>query len=120
MIYKIAAIEKAQNGIGVSTTARLYARKYYAGQGNNIWAVARNNRINDLLAGMFTNANPVHRFKLKIGRIAEIRKSDTFYFIAAIRGGTYDIISIQETYKEPRNPEISKRRLESEEWGGKR
>lgn len=114
--HKVAGIEKSQGGIGVSTSARIYARYAYAEQGNTIWATARNDKINDLLGQMFLSAEPRHRFKLKSGEVAEIRKSSMFYFVAAIRGGTYDIIVIQKAYKEA-DPEISKRRLKSKEWG---
>ena len=118
MIYRIAGIERARNGVGVSTSARIYARQFYGSQGNHIWATARNDQLNDLLAGMFASGERKHRFKLKSGEVAEIRKSDIFYFVAVIRGGTNDIIVIQKAYKET-DPRISKRRLESTEWGGK-
>jgi hypothetical protein len=113
---KTAGIEQAQNGIGVSTSARIYARRYYGSQGNTIWAVARNDKVNDLLAQDFSASEPMHRFKLKSGEIAEIRKSATFVYVAAMRRGTYDIIVLQKAYKESRKPEISKKRLESTEW----
>jgi len=113
---KIAGIEQAQSGIGVSTSARIYARRFYASQGNSVWAAARNDKVNDLLAQDFTNAEPRHRFKLKSGEIAEIRKSGTFIYVAVMRRGSYDIIVLQKAYKEPRQPEISKRRLENTEW----
>ena len=117
--YKIAGIEQSQSGIGVSTSARIYARRFYASQGNNIWAVARNDKINDLLAQDFSASEPRHRFKLKSGEIAEIRKSSTFIYVAVMRHGSYDIIVLQKAYKEPRIPDISKKRLESTEWGEK-
>jgi hypothetical protein len=112
---KIAGIELAGNGIGVSTSARIYARKYYAGQGNSVWSMARNDKINDLLAGMFSSGNIEHRFKLKSGEIAEISNSNTFYFIAVMRRGNYDIIKIQESYK-PVSEKSRKQRLESDNW----
>ena len=115
---KIAGIEQSQGGIGVSTSARIYARKFYASQGNTVWSTARNDKVNDLLAQDFTNSEPMHRFKLKSGEIAEIRKSGTFVYIAAIRRGTYDILVLQEAYKQV-NPAISKKRLDKTEWGGK-
>lgn len=115
---KLAAIEKAQNGIGVTTSARIFARRYYGSQGNTVWATARNDKINDLLAQDFTNAEPKHRFKLKSGEVAEIRKSGTFFYIAAMRHGSYDILVLQQAYREA-HPEISKRRLQNENWGGK-
>ncbi len=117
MILKIAGIEQAQNGIGISTSSRIYARRFYGSQGNNIWATASNDKINDLLAQDFVASEPRHRFKLKSKEVAEIRKSSTFIYVAVMRRGTYDIIVLQKAYKEPRNPEISKRRMESVEWG---
>ena len=116
---KMAGIERAQNGIGVTTSARIFARRYYASQGNNVWATARNDMVNDLLAQDFTNAEPKHRFKLKSGEIAEVRKSGTFFYIAAIRHGAYDILVLQQAYKEA-HPEISRKRLQNDEWGGKK
>ena len=115
-ICKIAGMERAPNGIGVSTSARILARKSYADQGNLIWATARNEQINTLLSTDFASAEPKHRFKLKSGEVAEIRKSATFYYVAAIRGGNYDILVLQTAYKEA-HPDISKRRLENIEWG---
>ena len=126
MIYKAAKIEYASNGMGVSGTARTTAKKYYAaqqqeGQGNLIWSTSNNERINDLLAMDFANAEPRTRFKLKTGEVAEIRKSHSseFYYIAAMRRGTYDILVLQTGMKDV-DPKISKRRLESIEWGGKK
>lgn len=118
MINKISGIEQSQGGIGVSTSARIYARRFYGSQGNNIWATARNDKVNDLLAQDFSSSDPRHRFKLKSGEIAEIRKSSTFIYVAVMRHGSYDIIVLQKAYKESR-PEISKSRLESTEWSGK-
>ena len=117
--HKVAGIEHSQSGIGVSTSARIYARRFYGSQGNTVWAVARNDKVNDLLAQDFSASEPRHRFKLKSGEIAEIRKSSTFVYVAAMRRGTYDIIILQKAYKEPREPEISKRRLQDTEWSGK-
>lgn len=116
--YKVAGVEQASNGVGVTTSARLYARKYFASQGNNIWASSPNDKLNDLLAMNFAGAQPAHRFKLKSGEVAEIRKSENFYFVAKMAGGNYVIIVIQSAYKEP-SEEVRKRRLESQEWGGK-
>lgn len=114
-IFKVSGIEVAKNGIGVSTSARLYARQFYNSQGNTVWAIARNDKINDLLAQDFSAAEPRHRFKLKSGEVAEIRKSGTFIYVAVMRRGSYDIIVLQKAYKET-NPEISKRRLKTTEW----
>lgn len=118
---KTAGIEQSQSGIGISTSARIYARRFYASQGNNIWAGARNDKINDLLAQDFSASEPMHRFRLKSKEIAEIRKSGTFIYVAVMRRGAYDIIVLQKAYKEAKNPELSRRRLEDTdtEWSGK-
>lgn len=118
MFGKFAGVEQAGNGIGVTTTARIKAREFYASQNNLIWSTARNDKVNDLLASDFMSADPQTRFKLKSGEVAEIRKSGTFYYVAAIRRNTYDILIIQTTMKQV-SPEVSKRRLESPTWGGK-
>ena len=123
MIYKIAKMQYASNGMGVTDTARKKAKEYYAGQdqggqGNLIWSTSPDDRINDLLTMDFEAAQTEWRFKLKSGEVAEIRKSSTFYYIAAMRRGTYDILVLQTGMK-PVNPKSIKRRLESIEWGGK-
>jgi len=124
MIYKAAKMEYASNGIGVSGSARDAAKKYYAaqqqgGQGNLIWSTAPHDKINDLLAIDFMNAEPRTRFKLKSGEVAEVRKSSIWFYVAVMRRGTYDIIVLQTGMKSV-SPELSKRRLESIEWGGKK
>lgn len=110
---KIAEIELAQNGLGVTTTARMYARQYWAGQGNEVWARARNDKVNDWLALDFMRSEPKHLFKLKSGEVAEIRRSTDFSYIAKRMGGSYVIMVLQPTYKEVKE-EISKSRFE--EW----
>lgn len=110
---KIAEIELAQNGMGVTTTARMFARNLWASKGNEVWAKARNDKVNDLLAMDFAKGEPQHLFKLKTGEIAEIRSSTDFVYIAKRMGGSYVILALQANYK-PVKEEISKRRLE--EW----
>jgi hypothetical protein len=109
--HKIAAVEKSSLGVGVSTSARIYARKYWASWGMGNMASMRNADLNDVLAGDFLKAEPRHRFRLKSGEIAEIRKSKQFYYIAKMVGNTYSIIVIQSTYREAPS-EISNHRLE--------
>lgn len=111
MFIKNAEIEKSSLGVGVSTTARIYARKYYSSWGISNIAGMRNADLNDLLAGDFLKAEPRHRFLFKSGEIAEIRKSHSFYYVAVVRSGNYDIIVIQPDYKEPPE-EVRKYRLE--------
>jgi hypothetical protein len=113
-LSKSAAIEKSSLGIGVSVMARKYWRGYYAQQGvANM--LGDNAFVNDAIAGDFSNAQPLHRFWLRSGEPAEIRRSHAFYYVAAMRGPSqYDIIVIQSRYKES-DPELSKRRL-TPEW----
>jgi len=110
---KIAEIELAQNGLGVTTTARMFARAHWAGKGNEVWARARNDKVNDWVAMDFMSSEPKHLFKLKSGEIAEIRKSSDFVYVAKRMGGSYVIMTLQSAYKEATEG-ISKRRLE--EW----
>lgn len=102
-------------GIGVSTRARKYWRLYYAGKGL-MNMLGDNAFINDALAGDFTKAEPLHRFWLKSGEPAEIRKSNEFYYVAVMRGGAkkYDIITIQPTFKDPQEG-VRKKTL-TDEW----
>lgn len=110
---KTAEIELAQNGIGVTTTARMFIRQHWANQGNEIWARARNDKVNDWIAMDFARSEARHLFKLKSGEVAEIRRSNDFVYIAKRMGGSYVIIALQPNYKEVKE-EISKRRME--EW----
>jgi len=109
--HKIAAIEKSSLGVGVSTSVRIFARRFYTSAGAQAVASMRNADLNDVLAGDFLKAIPQHRFRLKDGNIGEIRKGSNFYFVAKMIGSSYDIIVLQSAYKETR-PEISKHRLE--------
>lgn len=114
LISKRAAIEKSNLGIGVSTRVRKYWRDYYRQKGLP-QMLGRNIEINTFIAGDFAKAQPVHRFVLKSGEAAEIRKSHQFYYVAAIReGGQYDIIAIQPRFREA-SPEVRELRL-SPEW----
>lgn len=114
--HKNAGLEPSSVGnVNVSTSARLYFRKYYQSWGVQSMASMRNADVNDVLATDFNKAEPIHRFRLRSGEIAEIRKSKNFYMIAKVQGNTYDLIVIQSTYKEA--PEaVRKHRLER--WTG--
>lgn len=113
-LSKRAAIEKSSLGIGVSVMARKYWRAYYAQKGvANM--LGDNAFVNDAIAGDFANAQYVHRFWLRSGEPAEIRKSHDFYYVAAMRGPSqYDIIVIQPRYREAPS-EISQER-QKPEW----
>ena len=108
---KTAGIEQAQNGVGITTTARMYARQFWASQGNEVWARARNFKVNDMLAMDFAAAELRHLFKLRDGSIAEVRKSKDFFYIAKRMGGSHVIIKLQPNYQEA-HPNISKERIE--------
>lgn len=97
---KTAGIEQSRHGVGVSTTARMYARKYYSSWGWSDLASMRNAELNDILAQDFMRAESKHQFKLRSGDMAEIRQSQNMYYVAVNRGGNnYDIIAIQSGYK---------------------
>lgn len=96
-----ADIERSQQGVGVSTSARKYMRKFYENRGVMSIAFMRNDKINSMIAYDFIEAQPLHRFRLKDGTVAEIRKSKGgFFYIAAFRNGAYDVLSIQSHMKD--------------------
>ena len=85
--------------IGISIKVRKYWRQHFA---NVPGMLGPNDTINYLIALDYNGATPVHRFILRSGEPAEIRKSNTFYYIAAIRAnGRHDIIVVQTGIKEP-------------------
>lgn len=110
---KIAGLETSSFGVKISTSARIAFRKYYSSWGMNNVASMRNADLNDVIASDFLNAEPQHRFRLRSGEIAEIRKSpkSQWYYVAKMESAGYSIIIIQHSYKEP-PPEIRKHRLE--------
>lgn len=102
-ITKISAIEKAKGGTGVSTGARIFARKYYSSWGWEDMARMRNVYLNDILEADFSKGAFHDKFKLRDGHMAEIRKTDKFYYVGKVReDGGHDIIIIQQTAKPPR------------------
>jgi hypothetical protein len=108
-----AGIEVPVGGsIGISTSVRKYWRNYYK---NVPGMLGRNDAVNYLIAMDFANGQALHRFVLRSGEVAEVRKSGHFIYIAVIRkGGRQDIIVIQPSYKEAPE-EIKKKRL-TKEW----
>ena len=114
MLSSRAGIETPSGGggVGVSTGVRKYWRKHFQSvQGMQ----GPNDQINYLIATDYASAEPLHRFILRSGEAAEIRKSHSFYYIAAIRKNKrHDIIVIQTTYKESPT-EIKKNRM-TNEW----
>jgi len=111
-ISKRAGAESSQSGVDITTTARLLIKKYWASQGNDVWANASKEKINDWLGSDFGRSTLLHLFRLRSGEIAEIRKSSNFYYVAKRSGGGHTIISLQPNYKEP-NAAISQKRLET-------
>jgi hypothetical protein len=117
----VAAIEQSSFGIGVSTSSRLFFRKYYASRG--IDAMKMNNKeMNDVIAADFQKAygngsNILHKFKLKDGSVGIFAKSAAFYYLAKMeKGGKITIISVQSAIKEP-SEEVRKLRLNDKTWG---
>jgi len=105
-----AGIEQPSGGgsIGISTKVRQYWRKHFAGVAGML---GPNDTVNYLIALDYDGATPVHRFILRSGEPAEIRKSHNFSYIAAIRKtGRHDIIVIHPSFKEP-TEEVKKNRM---------
>jgi len=113
-LSKRAAIESSSMGVGVSVSARKYWRAYYT-QKNMPNMLGDNKSVNEYIAGDFSGAAPLHRFWLRSGEAAEIRRSHDFYYVAAMRGPSkYDIIVIQPRWREAPG-DISKERF-TPEW----
>lgn len=111
-IYKCGVFTSV--GIGVSRSAREHWQRLF---GNDPRMQGSKREINEVIARDYAAAgdNVVTRFKLRSGEKAEIRKSQSFYYVAAIRpNGQHDIIVIQPTYKEV--PEKIRQRRLSPEW----
>lgn len=99
-IVSTAGIETPSTGgkIGVSTTARNYWRKLYSSIPGML---GNNDYINTVIASDYAGATPVHRFILKSKEPAEIRKSNSFLYVAVIRrDGKHDVMVMQKSYKE--------------------
>lgn len=109
-----SGIETCSSGgnTGISTSARKFWRKYFSGvQGMQ----GTNDQLNYLIALDFSSAEPVHRFILRSGEAAEIRKSQKFYYLCVIRkNNRQDVIVIQPSMKTV-PPETSKKTM-SPEW----
>lgn len=116
ILHRYSAVaEMTQSGIGVGTGVRLYFRKSVPQA-----AGLNNAELNEFIASLFTQSEPVHRFKLRSGEIAEIRKGQSLYFVSVIRSGDgsgvrFDIIAIQPVMKEV-SEDIKKQRM-SPNWG---
>ena len=106
-------------GVGVSTTVRMYYRQYYAQRDVRVMQM-RNAQLNEVIASDFLGAERIHRFKLRSGEIADIRKDSRFYMIGVVRGrGTtetrLDVIVIQPRYREA--PEAIRKERLKPGWG---
>lgn len=108
-----AGIEVPVGGsIGISTRVRIFWRKHFASVPKML---GTNDIVNYLIALDYNSATPLHRFILRSGEPAEIRKSHTFYYIAVIRKtGRHDIIVIQPSIKEV--PEETKKSRLTKDW----
>jgi hypothetical protein len=85
-------VKRAADTIGVSRTAVLKWQETRPNQ-NNMEAVYN-------IRNEYAAATPIHRFILKSGEPAEIRKSSSCLFISAIRvTGQHHIIVLQQSYK---------------------
>ena len=97
--FAASGIELPSTGgnIGVSIKARKYWRKYFESIPK---ITGRNDEVNIYIANSYKLAKPIHRFILLSGEPAEIRQSDKFFYVAAIRkNGRHDVIIIQPSYK---------------------
>ena len=113
-LSKRAAIEKdTSTGFGVSTAVRKYWRNHFKSVPS---VLGSNDDINTYVAGDFKQAPIVHKFMSHSGEIAQIRKSNNFYYLGIQRSsGQIDIIFIQPSIKQP-SEEVRKKRLESLDW----
>jgi len=97
-ISKLAGIESPSGGggVGISTAVRKYWRQHYQSVPNML---GPNDQINYLIAMDYAGAKPLHRFILRSGEPAEIRQSQRFFYLAAIRQNKrHDIIVIQPSF----------------------
>src|SRR5882672_3101306 len=96
-MIKLAALEKTlitdKGGkqLSVSTSVRLYWRKYFPQQ----FGKYRNQDLNEIISADFAKGTIVHRFVLKSGNIGEIRKSSKFYYVGSIKDDGIDILVVQ-------------------------
>lgn len=115
-IYKCGVFTPTSAGVGVSRTAREYWQRLFANDPK--MQGMRKQDIHEIMAWDYANAEPLSRFKLRSGEKAEIRKSKSFYFVAAVRqNGQHDIIVLQPTWKEVSENMRSKKL--SPDWMGK-
>jgi len=98
-IYKCGVFTPTSAGVGVSRSAREYWQRLFANDPKMQGLKKRD--IHEIMAWDYANAEPLTRFTLRSGEKAEIRKSKTFFFVAAIRqNGQHDIIVLQPAWKE--------------------
>lgn len=117
-IYKCGNFTPTSIGVGVSRSAREYWQQLFANDPK--MQGLRKGDIHEIMAWDYANAEPLSRFKLRSGEKAEIRKSKSFYFVAAIRqNGQHDIIVLQPTWKEV-SEEVRGKRLQPEWLAGKK
>lgn len=113
-LSSLAGIETPSGGggVGISTSARKFWRKHFAGVTNML---GTNDQVNYLIALDFSGATPIHRFILNSGEPAVIAKSNSFFYIGVVRkNGRQDVIVMQPSYKEP-SEQVKKQRM-TQEW----
>jgi len=100
--------------IGVSVTAKKYFRKWSPES-----AKIRSLELDKSIASAYANAQLVHRFRLKSGEIADIKKAASWYLIGIERAteGFADVIVLQPAYKIA--PEEIRKERTQEGWGTK-
>jgi hypothetical protein len=113
-LSKRAAMESSSTGINVAITVRKKWREYYKNKNVPTMQLMDNKTLNETIAGDFAKSQVLHRFLLNSGDVGEFRKSNTWVYLSAFRGGKYDILTIQPSIKAV-DPELSKRRL-TKEW----
>ena len=113
-MIKISALEntlitddKTGKQISVSTSARIYWRRYFSQQ----FGKYRNADLNEVIASDVSKATIIHRFLLKSGNIGEIRKSSKFYYVVSITDSSADVLVVQGGMKAVPSG-ISKQRLD--------
>lgn len=100
-------------GIGISISVRKYWRDYYKKNNLPSMYLISNQQLNAVIAGDFAKSTPIYRFILKSADPGEIRKSNSWYYIAAFRGGKYEVLAIMPNIKEFK-PDIANLRLDKQ------
>lgn len=96
-IYRCGVFSATSAGVGVSRSAREHWQNLFA---NDPAMQGTKQEIHEIIAWDYANAEPITKFMLRSSEVAEIRKSQSFFFVAAIRdNGQHDVIVIQPSYR---------------------